>query len=293
MWRRLLSRSGAAPRTIAPARPANIDPALSQPAPPQPTLPQPALPPGETVAEYYDASTDVYLRATGDFIQAFRSTDTDALMAYLANSIGLVDGMRVLDAGCGIGAPALWLARNFRTTRIDGVTNSPRQHEIAQQRIASAEMAGRVTVSLGDFHDLGANLPKASYDRVIFLESLGHHRDLQRVVDSAATMLRPGGALYIKDFFRRMSADPAVQSGIDTAISTINRNYVYNVMDLSELITRLRSSGFTLGYARQPDLVPDLQLTVAFEHEMGRLTYPSFANVHAVDWFELLAVRDA
>jgi ubiquinone/menaquinone biosynthesis C-methylase UbiE len=250
------------------------------------------LPAGETVADYYEAFTDVYLRATGDFIQAFRTSDTEGLMTYLAASSGLRDGMRILDAGCGVGAPAIWIARRFPSSKISCLTNSRRQFELASERVAASGLGDRITVLTGDYHELDALYPAASFDRVLFLESLGHHQGLTRVIDGAAAVLASGGAIFIKDFFRRTSRVHAVKAEIDAAIATINRNYVYNVMDLSELIDTLRQSNFTLAYARQPDLVPDLGLTIAFEHEAERLTYPSFASVHAVDWMELHAVRN-
>jgi ubiquinone/menaquinone biosynthesis C-methylase UbiE len=242
-------------------------------------------------AQYYEDFTETYLEA-GDFIQAYRTSDTDALMAYLSSSIGLQDGMHLLDAGCGVAAPAVWIARQFPQTRITCVSNSAKQCEIARQRVLAAGLQARIRLVEGDYHCLPDLCPPQAFDRVMFIESLGHHQDLPAVLRGVSHALKPGGAVYVKDFFRRHSRDPAVLADIELAISTINSAYAYNVLTLRTLLATLFDSGFSLDYVRPLGLDADLELTIAFEHRAGRLTYPTFKAVRAVDWFEILATRD-
>src|SRR5688572_11966690 len=66
--------------------------------------------------------------------------------AYLADRAGIDRGTRVLDAGCGVGGSALWLAAE-RGAVVTGVTLIPEQVEIANRYAAERGLSGVV-----DFH---------------------------------------------------------------------------------------------------------------------------------------------
>ena len=244
------------------------------------------------VAQYYEDYTDIYIKATGDFIQAYRTNDTDSLMEYLTRSMDLRDGMRVLDAGCGICAPAIWIAQRFPNVTLTCVTNSETQFQIANKKIRESGFEQRIDLVKGDYQRLPEICGQAEFDRTVFLESLGHHQDLDQVISGAKYVLKPGGKVYVKDFFRRHSKDFAEENSIDEVINVINRNYFYNVMNLPYLIEELLINGYTLNFAKTLEIDSDLGITIAFEDAAGRLTYPAFSNIRAVDWYEVLAIRD-
>lgn len=246
----------------------------------------------DAVADYYDAFTASYVEATGPFLQAFRGRDTDALMAYYVDRIGITDGMELLDAGCGTGAPAIWLARRFPTLRIESLTNSPVQAELARKAARDAGVADRLHVTLGDYHRLSQTYAHGRFDRVLFLETLGHSADVRQVLYGVRDVLKLGGEAYIKDFFQRRSLDPGLQAKIDRAVGTINSNYCYHVMQLPDLVAACMETGFTIASLTPPGLEPDLTVTIDFEHKVGRLTYPLYARLHAVDWYEVVARRE-
>lgn len=246
----------------------------------------------DDVARYYEEYTDVYLKTTGDFIQSYRTVDTDSLMEYLVDSMGLQDGMRVLDAGCGVCAPAIWIVRKFSKTKLTCITNSKKQYEIAKNKIHESGLEKSITLVKGDYHRLQTLCSEKSFDMAIFLESLGHNQNLENIIRGVNHVVKSGGSLYIKDFFRRYSNEVSKQKLIDEVIEIINDNYFYNVMNLSDLIDSILKNNFTLNYVRVPNTVSDVGVTVAFEDATGRLTYPSFLNIRAVDWYEILAICD-
>jgi hypothetical protein len=51
-------------------------------------------------------------------------------------------------------------------------------------------------------------------------------------------------------------------------------------------------TGFIIASVAPPGLEPDLTVTIDFEHKVGRLTYPLYARLHAVDWYEVVARRE-
>jgi cyclopropane fatty-acyl-phospholipid synthase-like methyltransferase len=160
-----------------------------------------------SVGDFYDAHHDKFMRVYGSVIQAFRTRNVADLLNYQMASMGLSRGQRVLDAGCGVGTPALYFARNAEV-KVDGLTISQKQYEAALKNIAAQDMANQVSVTLGDYHRLPDYFEPASYDVIYFLESLGHSREKARLLDVCWTMLKPGGLLYIKDLFKRIPLLP-------------------------------------------------------------------------------------
>lgn len=246
----------------------------------------------DEVAEYYDNYTESYLQATGDFIQAYRSSDTNSLMQYCINSMGLKDGMHVLDAGCGVCAPAIWIAHHFPKTQITSVTNSKQQYSIAVKKIKAAGMEKRICLICGDYHHLQKYCSENTFDAVMFLESLGHNHDLDSVFRGVNFVLKKGGLLYIKDFFKRYSTDYVQQQNIDEVVEIVKRNYLYNVMNLPDFIKSLVTNNFSLRSIQHPNILSDIGITIKFEDMTGRFTYPSFSKIVALDWYEILAICD-
>jgi cyclopropane fatty-acyl-phospholipid synthase-like methyltransferase len=118
---------------------------------------------------------------------------------FLATRAGIGCGTRVLDAGCGIGGSAFWLARE-RGARVVGLTLARSQVERATQLAARTVGAERVCFILADY--TSAPLASGTFDVVWALESLCHapHKDV--FYREAARLLRPGGTLVVAEYMR-------------------------------------------------------------------------------------------
>jgi cyclopropane-fatty-acyl-phospholipid synthase len=57
-----------------------------------------------------------------------------AMFETYAQRAGLVDGMRIMDLGCGWGSLSLWLAENFPSSQIVGLSNSHGQRQFIERR---------------------------------------------------------------------------------------------------------------------------------------------------------------
>lgn len=128
------------------------------------------------------------------------------VLAELA-TVGAND--RVLDAGCGVGGSALFLART-RGCRVHGITLSGKQVERAREYAARASLDHRATFSVADFCATG--LPAGSFDVVWAIESVCHADDKAAFLREAFRLLCPGGRLVLADFVAtRDVRDPLVQ----------------------------------------------------------------------------------
>ena len=249
----------------------------------------------EVVGRFYNEHSDAFLRVYGDVLQAFRTTDISRLLDYEAGSMGLNDGMSVLDAGCGVCGPAIYFAKKHEIF-VDAITVSSIQAQLASEKIAVADLSGQIVVKQGDYHFLEAFFPKESYDVVYFLESFGHSDNKELVISSAWNMLKPGGRLYIKDLFIKEAAASGHQVPIKEYIRSINEAYCYAVGDIYEVLRQLRQKGFILSFLKTIDIpLKDFE-NLTISNEFQELTGINHIDdlqtyIFPVDFFELLCIK--
>jgi glycine/sarcosine N-methyltransferase len=127
-------------------------------------------------------------------------TDWEARLAaegpFLKSVLEEAGARRVLDAACGSGGHALWLARQgYEVTGADG---SPVMIALAQQKAAADGLGVPFVVS-----DLANLQVSAAYDAVLCLgNSLPHlltQDDLVAALRGMAGVLRPGGVLVLQN----------------------------------------------------------------------------------------------
>lgn len=116
----------------------------------------------------------------------------DAQRAKLERMAALADlraGQHVLEIGSGWGSFAIHAART-RGCRVTGLTLSPTQKALAEERVRAAGLQDRIAFRLTDWRDV-----LGTYDRVVSIEMLeATGRDLwPRYFATLDRVLRPGG----------------------------------------------------------------------------------------------------
>lgn len=124
----------------------------------------------------------------------------------LASLVRVAAGDRVLDAGCGVGGSALWLAREHGVSVV-GITTSRVQIELARRYATRRGLAHLTAFEPRDLLDTG--YPDRHFDLVWAQESVAQVGDHRRFLVEAERLLRPGGRLLVEEIFRVSSVqDP-------------------------------------------------------------------------------------
>jgi tocopherol O-methyltransferase len=182
---------------------------------------------GEDVARHYDELDAFYRDVWGEHVHHglwLRGDESQPvavrqLAELVANEAAIGLGTRVIDIGCGYGATARMLAEE-RGAQVTAITISAAQHAIAGQGKSSSfsssssssqgagvggekdedeekdeEEIANPRFLLGDW--LTNDLPEASFDAAISIESSEHMPDKPGFFAEAHRVLVPGGRLVI------------------------------------------------------------------------------------------------
>ena len=152
---------------------------------------------------HYDVGNEFYALWLGERMvyscAYFRTDDAtldeaqEAKLDLVLDKLGVRDGMRLLDIGCGWGGLLLRAAERFPGLTAVGITLAERQHQAARERIAAAGFADRLEVELMDYRDAPARL--GQFDRIASVgmaEHVGATR-MPAYFAAARDCLVPGG----------------------------------------------------------------------------------------------------
>ena len=206
----------------------------------------------QQVIEYFDQTHDDYRRLwgidrhlglhCGFFDEEHNRHDAAVtnMNRVLATTVRISPGDRVLDAGCGIGGSAIWMAENIGNVHVTGVNINEMQIAIANDHARQHEVQSRVQFRIADFAQTG--LADQTFDVVWALESMCYADDKREFLDEAYRLLKPGGRLVIADgFLTRDDLGPKEQKIVERWC----RGWaIPNVLSVRQFQQHLRDTGF-------------------------------------------------
>ncbi|MGW0995529.1 class I SAM-dependent methyltransferase [Streptomyces sp. NPDC002523] len=205
----------------------------------------------QAISHHYDVGNDFYEIVLGpsmvyscaywgaaDEEDTLESAQRDKLELVCAK-LGLTEGMRLLDVGCGWGSMAIHAAREHGV-HVVGVTLSQEQAAYARKRVADEGLTDRVEIRVQDYRDV-ADGPYDAISSIGMAEHVGAERYLEYASDLYA-LLKPGGRLLNHQIARRPQRDEAAYEA-DEFIDA----YVFPDGELAPVgttVTQLERAGF-------------------------------------------------
>ncbi|MEY2422915.1 MAG: cyclopropane-fatty-acyl-phospholipid synthase [Acidimicrobiaceae bacterium] len=154
------------------------------------------------VSHHYDVSNDFYRLVLGPSLTyscaVFTADDTtleeaqDNKYELVSRKLGLQEGMRLLDVGCGWGGMVLHAATHHGVRAV-GVTVADRQRDLASKRSADAGLTDRVDIRNQDYRLIDDG-PYDSISSIGMFEHVGEDR-LAEYFSRLFDLLTPGGRL--------------------------------------------------------------------------------------------------
>ncbi|MEV6397567.1 cyclopropane-fatty-acyl-phospholipid synthase family protein [Streptomyces sp. NPDC051907] len=202
----------------------------------------------QAISHHYDVGNDFYELVLGPSMVYSCAYWEDAgtledaqrdKLDLVCRKLGLTEGVRLLDVGCGWGSMAIHAAREYGA-QVTGVTLSREQAAYARKRIAEEGLTDRIEIRVQDYRDVRDG-PYDAISSIGMAEHVGAVR-YREYADQLFALLRPGGRLLNHQIARRPEQDESSYR-VDEFID----RYVFPDGELSPLgptVATLEDAGF-------------------------------------------------
>lgn len=160
--------------------------------------------------------------------------------AVLAGYVRIAPADRVLDAGCGYGGSAIWLARQIGC-QVVGITLVPTQVQEARQCAARDQVVDKVRFEQMDY--VTTTFPDASFDVVWALESIIHTERKLELLREAYRLLRPKGRIVTAEYLLR-DHPPLAEAELAALAPWLDGWALARMVSVSDFARLAREAGF-------------------------------------------------
>jgi sterol 24-C-methyltransferase len=202
------------------------------------------------VPSYYNLATDLYEYGWGQSFHFCRYSVGESFYQaiarhehYLAHQIGIKEGMKVLDVGCGVGGPAREIAK-FTGAHITGLNNNDYQIDRARQYAVKEKLSDQLEFVKGDFMQM--SFPDNSFDAVYAIEATVHAPRLEGVYGEIFRVLKPGGVFGVYEWLMTDKYDNDNVGHRKIRLDIELGDGISNMVNISEAVDAMKAVGFEM-----------------------------------------------
>jgi len=124
------------------------------------------------------------------------NTAEENMLKLTCKRADLIDGLSILELGCGWGAISLWMAKTYPNSKITSVSNSESQKEYIYKE---CEMRGITNLEVITA-DMNVFQTEKKFDRVVSVEMFEHMKNYDILLNKISNWLKDNGKLFVHIF---------------------------------------------------------------------------------------------
>jgi len=124
------------------------------------------------------------------------NTAEENMLKLTCERADLIDGLSILELGCGWGAISLWMAKTYPNSKITSVSNSESQKEYIYKE---CEMRGITNLEVITA-DMNVFQTEKKFDRVVSVEMFEHMKNYDILLNKISNWLKDNGKLFVHIF---------------------------------------------------------------------------------------------
>ncbi|KAJ9668081.1 Delta(24)-sterol C-methyltransferase [Coniosporium apollinis] len=213
---------------------------------------------------YYNLATDLYEYGWGQSFHFCRFHYGEPFRQaiarhehYLAHVMGIKEGMRVLDVGCGVGGPAREIVK-FTGCNTIGLNNNDYQIERATRYAEKEGLAHKLSFTKGDFMQM--KFPESSFDAIYAIEATVHAPSLEGIYSQIFRVLKPGGVFGVYEWLMTDAYDNSNPHHREIRLGIEQGDGISNMEKIEVALRAMKAAGFELeineDLADRPDPFP-------------------------------------
>ena len=168
--------------------------------------------------------------------------------------MGMKEGMKVLDVGCGVGGPAREIAK-FTGAHITGFNNNDYQIERATHYAAKEGLSHLLDFHKGDFMQMP--FPDNSFDAVYAIEATVHAPTLEGIYSEIFRVLKPGGVFGVYEWLMTDEYDNNNIEHREIRLGIEQGDGISNMCKVQEALDAMKTSGFQMLHHEDLAIRPD------------------------------------
>ncbi|MCK5727969.1 MAG: methyltransferase domain-containing protein [Methylococcales bacterium] len=154
---------------------------------------------------------------------------------------GILTSDHVLDAGCGLGGSALWMAEQHGN-QVTGITLSDKQVAYAMKSAQKRNLQALTNFKMADYCQ--TPFEDESFDVIWAVESVCHTLNKADFIKEAYRLLRKGGRLAVSDAF--MLQRTFTEKQWQSVMAFLNGWAVPNLSDRQAFASTIENTGFSI-----------------------------------------------
>jgi len=130
------------------------------------------------------------------------NTAEENMLKLTCERADLIDGLSILELGCGWGAISLWIAKTYPNSKITSVSNSESQKEYIHDECEKRGITNLEVITA----DMNVFQTEKKFDRVVSVEMFEHMKNYDILLNRISNWLKDSGKLFVHIFTHKTFA---------------------------------------------------------------------------------------